>query len=539
MARLRHIDLVLNYIQAQVKDSSSIRISIRFRISKEKEMASFRKFALVAVVLLAFAGMLAAADSVIIVPTGYPGFRAEGLTEPVPAMNFNFAGLGFGKATYDVFIYGKAGAPITSPASAVVQLLTNGSNTPAGLGGDWGTVSILGGAVKIAGVQLTPDDGGGEVLQVSGIRLNANAIGQNNAVSFTIVMIPTAGVTQNSAYGALTQDVTVGVVNPSLKITTDYSSKAPLTGTVTSSSWGPASADVDGTKDVSGLDGPLFNVTFDPLYAGAFKTVDPEKNLRFTYTLSNLPTGLALWAPASFSVDANFHMILVSGADSKGAGGTLTDGVGFRRINAVGATSGQVTYVLSGGGLDYTVDVIAPVYSSVDAVLGLTSAASPVTLVASYAPLSTDVAPDAYADAGLLRFATTSITTISGFLTTTPSTVTVSLPYVVTDGDMTGWVTGMAIGNTGGSKKVFTNKGATGTCTLSFFSKDGIVAAPAAITTGPIVPGGTLAFTLDQAAYLGTTAYAGQVVVQCNFDHMSVYSYATGHGTTGVYAINR
>jgi hypothetical protein len=137
--------------------------------------------------------------------------------------------------------------------------------------------------------------------------------------------------------------------------------------------------------------------------------------------------------------------------------------------------------------------------------------------------------------AGFPRFATTSTTSISGFLVTTWSSTSVSLPYVVTDGTPTGWVTGIAIGNTGSSNDVFTNKGASGACTLNFFSIDGVATPPAAITTPMIVPGGTVAFTLNQADYLGSAAYTGQVVIQCNFDNVAVYSYATGHGTTGVY----
>jgi hypothetical protein len=547
MARLRYIDLVLNYIQAQVKDSSSIRISIRFRISKEKEMASFRKFALVAVALLAFAGMLSAATSVIITPSSYPGFRSEGLTEAVPDLNLAFSGLVPGvNATYDIFIYGKAGAPFTSPADEITQSFGVGAADK-----NSGKVTNLGSAIKIAGVVLAsleaPNCGAVscETLTIKGIRLDANAIGVNNAVSFTIVAIPTAGVVQDASYGALTQDVTVGVVNQSMKVTTTAAGTSPASvkDTVTGASWGgmssavkPAEADPADAK----LAGALFSVVYTPQYTGAFANALPEANIRFTFTINNLPSGLALWTAQSIKIGGAMAT-LISGADAMGAGGSTADAAkAWYRVNAAGATSGQVTYQLSPGGIADQTAVRIDLYSSKDTTsLGLTTTANPVTLVGSFAPLSTDVAADAYADAGMLRFATTSTTTPTFSLVTTPSSVTVSIPYVVTDGTPTGWVTGIAIGNTGGSSTVFTNTGATGACTLSFFSMDGVMTPPADLTTGSIVPGGTIAFTLNQPEYLGATAYSGQVVINCNFDHVAVYTYATGHGSTGVYAINR
>jgi hypothetical protein len=406
-------------------------------------MASFRKFAIVAVVLLACARMLSAASTLMVTPAGSPDFRVEGLTEPLPALNLAFGGLSGtpAKATYDIFIYGKAGAPITSPASAIGQTF---ANTGASNHSVIGTPSILGAVVKIAGVILDPTSAIGatlttETLTVTGIRIDANAIDVNNAVNFTVVVIPTAGQPNDPSYGAQTMDVTVGVVKQSLKVTTSV--PTAIKDTVTSSLWGQSTSKIKpaqvapadaGFTGGGAADGILFKVYYTPQYNGALAVMTPEANLRFTFTLSNLPTGLALWTGQSITI-GGASATLVSGADANGAGGALADpSNAWYRVNAVGATSGQVTYQLSDGGIADQSLVPIPLYTSKDtASLGLTSLAAPVTLVGGYAPLSTDIAPDEYADAGLLRFAAASTASISGFLVTTAPSTSSSLPYFV------------------------------------------------------------------------------------------------------------
>jgi hypothetical protein len=258
--------------------------------------------------------------------------------------------------------------------------------------------------------------------------------------------------------------------------------------------------------------------------------------------MNNIPAGLALWAPTSITVGGT-NATLITGADANGAGGTAADPAAIiaARINAVGATTGQATYQLAVGGASGVFDATFNVYSSVDAVLAVTTA--DFSLVGSYAPLSADVSPADYTDASkkvqLLRFATTATTTLTGFLVVTPATQAVSIPYVVSDGTQTGWVTGIVIDNTGSSSVVYDTKGATGTCTLSFFSADGVMTAPASFTTPAIVPGGNYAFTLNQPAALGSANYEGPVVVKCNFDHVAVYAYITGHGSSGAFFTGR
>jgi hypothetical protein len=540
-ARLRYGDLLLIYTQAQVKDTSSTRISIQLKISKEKEMASFRKFALVALALVVFAGLLSAAAPVVTVTStyaGFTGFRAEGLTEPIPPILIDFKGMPGGPATYDILLYGTSGAPITSPAGAVAQLASAGSTV--------GTVTILGGAVKISGVIFNPGEAGGEAtLLVSGLRIDANAIGANNIVSLNSVLVPSNGSNDNSTIiGAETPGtLTFGIVTTSLSVSnTAVCTNCQISDTVTGPTWGPATSTIDPTV---GASNDLFDVTFTPLYAGAFATTAPEANLRFTFMVNNLPANLALWVPQQVTVVNAVYLNnalvtpaitaqLVAGADANGAGGSLASSSNVvYRVNAAGTTSGQVTYQLSAS-VPTVTDVTIPVFSSKDGTLSLTTAANPVSLTASYAPLSTDIAADAYNKAGLLRFAATSTQSESGFLVTKPSTVSISLPYVVTG---SGWVSGLAIVNTGSSNTIYTNAGATGACTLNFFSPDGVTPAPAALKTPAIVPGGTIGIVLSDPLYLGATGYYGPIVVQCNFDNVAVYSYVAGDNTSAAYVV--
>jgi hypothetical protein len=490
---------------------------------------------LVALALVIFAGLLSAAAPTVTVTAvyqGFPSFRAEGLTEPIPSVLFTFSNLPAGKATYDILLYGTSGAPITSPASAVGQVITGGE------GAATGTVTILGGALKIANVVFVPDGTGTSTLEVSGVRIDANAIGVNNIVSFNSVLVPSNGVIDNNVtIGAETPGtLTLGIVSTSLVVTNDETpaNGGPVNDTVTGALWGPATSAVDPTGATGTDPINLFDVTFTAQYAGAFVTKAPEKALRFTFMVNAIPTNLALWVPQSVYVGGNVWAMLVAGADANGAGGSLaSDTDWIYRLNAAGTTSGQATYQLSGS-IATAASVVIPVYSSKDGTLGLTTAANPVTLTASYAPLSADIAADPYDKAGLLRFAATSTQTSSGFLTTKPSSVTVSLPYVVTGN---GWVSGLAIVNTGSSNTIYTNSGATGACTLNFFSPDGVTPAPAALKTPAIVAGGTIGIVLSDPLYLGTTVYYGPVVVQCNFDNVAVYSYVAGDNTSAAYVV--
>lgn len=499
-------------------------------------MASFRKFALVALALVVFAGLLsaAAAPTVTVTSTyaGFTGFRAEGLTEPIPPILIDFKGMPAGNATYDILLYGTSGAPITSPAGSVMQVASAGTTV--------GAVTILGGAVKISGVIFNPGEGTEATLTVSGLRIDANAIGANNIVSLNSVLVPSNGSNDNSStvIGAETPGtLTFGIVTTSLSVVNDAAcSGCQILDTVTGPTWGPATSTVDPTGNGGSPIG-LFDVNFNAQYAGAFVTTTPEAALRFTFMVNNLPANLALWVPQEVAVPTTggtVWAVLVAGADANGNGGSLaSDTDWIYRLNAAGTTSGQATYQLTAPVTTQT-GVQIPVYSSKDGTLSLTTAANPVTLTGSYAPLSSDIAADPYTKAGLLRFASTSGQTSSGFLATKPSSVSVSLPYVVTG---SGWVSGLAIVNTGSSNTIYTNAGATGACTLNFFSPDGVTPAPKAVMTPAIVPGGTIGLVLSDPLYLGTTGYYGPIVVQCNFDNVAVYSYVAGDNTSAAYVV--
>jgi hypothetical protein len=484
--------------------------------------------------LAAFAGLAAAqtVTTMTVVPESYPTLRSEGLTEAVPALDFtlNVAGAVAvaQTATYDLYIYGKAGAPFTSPAASI-----------AVTGGLSGTPLVAGSVVKIPGVvfsfPMTVALASSSKVTVTGIRVDANAIGPNSPLSFQIVAIPTSGAPAGLAPVAQNIDtVTVGTISVSLKTTLNKTADNPIKHSTTSGAWTSndgAGNSFDPTETDPAklaLQSNLFTVSFAAQYPGAFDTTG-AKPLRFTFTLTNIPAGLALYVPQKTA-----QLVLINGADANGLGG-------YPAYPTVAAypvpANGMVTYEAIAVDGSQPPPYVIPVYSVGTSPLGVTSAAAPFTFVGSYAPLSSDIS--ASATAPILRFAKTSVTTIDSFLIVTLPSSTFAFPYLVSGG---GWVTGIAVinGGSGWDSAADIKSGTAGTCKLTFFSADGTAVPPASVTvplTGAsiaaIPAGGNYGFTLDQA--IGAGSYAGIVFGTCNFDNVKAFGYLNGAGTTAAY----
>jgi hypothetical protein len=500
-------------------------------------MISFRKFVMVGAMLAVFAGLAAAQtiQSVSIMPATYPTLRAEGLTEALPDLTFNVsvgaldpAPAAGSTATYDITILANGGAPFTSPAD---KILVNGNPNA--------NITVSGALVRIPGVVFTfPGLVQTASATVTGLRIDAYALSANAFASIQATAFPTALVPKNgvtlTAVGSSSTNVAVVMTSLTTTISANTSDKL-IKSSTTSGAW--TSTDlVNGDFDPTNTDpamltqAPLFTTTFAAAYAGAFWTVPPAENkLRFTFTVTNIPAGLALYVPQKVGT-----LTLVLGTDSTGANGYLAPAT--LAAYAVPA-NGMVVYeveVDDGSKISYTI----PVYSVGTTPLALTSGTAPFTYNGGYAPLSTDLS--AKDTSPILRFAANSVTEFDSFLVVTLPSSHFAFPYLVNGN---GWVTGIAIinGGAGFGSAANPTKGNAGTCKLTFYSADGTLVAPAAVTvplasaaTATIVPGGNYGFTLDQA--LGTgTAYAGIVYGACNFDHVKAFGYLNGDGTTAAY----
>ena len=493
-------------------------------------MISFRKFVLVGAMLAAFAGLASAqtVSSFTVLPGSYPTLRAEGLTEPLPNLEFtlglNAATPVGASATYDIYIYGKAVAPFTSPGDTIV--VTGGAFVP-------GSALVTGAVVKLPSVNFPfAPLAQTATVTVQGIRIDANAIGANSPLSLQIVAIPTTGGSPVLAPVAENLDtVTVGTISTSLTTTLSASANAAINMSTTAN-WTSGAFDPTETVLANLPATGLFSVTFAANYAGAFDTTGASP-LRFSFTVTNLPTGLALYVPQSVPLSGGNRLDLVLGADANGLGGYIApQSVAAFPLPA----NGQAVYQLwknDGSMPKYTIQV----YSVGTNPLSVTSAAAPVTFVGGYAPLSSDISSSD--SAPILRFAKTSTTEIDSFIIVVLPSSHFVFPYVVTGN---GWVTGIAVINGGAGWNSAANimKGTAGTCKLTFFSADGTVVPPASVSVplagaaiSAIPAGGNYGFTLEQA--IGTGSYAGIVYGTCNFDNVKAFGYLNGDGTTAAY----
>jgi hypothetical protein len=481
--------------------------------------------------LAAFAGLAAAQQitGITVTQNTYPTLRSEGLTEPLPTLVYT-ATLGAvtlngGTATYDITLLSNSGAPFTSAPGTIV-VSGNATAAPA----------VTGAVVRIPAVVFTFAAGSNMAqVTITGLRIDANANGPNTFVTLQSTEFPsstypaTGGIGVAGIVPPFTQtQLNVAQVLTSLAPSVSATAAAPVTFSNTNGSW--TSAGFDPTETVlANLPGTgLFNVQFKPLYAGAFFTSGIENPLRFTFSLTNLPAGLALYVP-----QATAKLQLILGTDANGLGGyPAPPSLAAYPVPA----NGMVTYQALASDGSQPPAYVVQVYSVGTTPLALTSAAAPVTFMGSYAPLSSDVS--ASASSPVLRFAKTSVIEADSFIIVTLPSSHFVFPYVVSG---SGWVTGIAIVNAGsgfGSATAPT-KGTAGTCKLTFYSADGVTAAPAAVTVPlasasmtAIPAGGNYGFTLDQAI---TGGYAGIVYGVCNFDNVQAFGYLNGDGTTAAY----
>jgi len=290
-------------------------------------MISFRKFVMVGAMLAAFAGLAAAQTvtslSIIPGPAPSPTLRSEGITEALPTLSVTVTAdqmILAGTATYDLTLLSTSGAPITSPtAQIMVQQLP-----PAGPVVAMPGTAVYGGVVRIPGVVFTFVDSSSATVLIQGLRIDANAIGPNAFVTLQGTAFPTAStpgvnVKSNPVTAA---NATVATILTSLKTTVNPTSDNPTKGSTTSGPWTSTMADgsaFDPTATDPATLNPasaLFTAKFTALYAGAFWVNAGENDLRFTFTVTNIPSGLALYVPQAMG-----PLTLVLGTDANGFGG--------------------------------------------------------------------------------------------------------------------------------------------------------------------------------------------------------------------------
>lgn len=277
--------------------------------------------------------------------------------------------------------------------------------------------------------------------------------------------------------------------------------------------------------------------------------MDATQGTRLYATFSNLPSGAILWASnqniktvgATLGTNDQYGAVLV-GQDYTAAGpaaslaapGTAAlptwtaltpNGNGF--VTAVWEVTND-TNAVKGGTATFGI------YIQYSSEIGLTTAASPVTLNAGLAPYITPDPAKALVAKGnaIPRFNTDSNgTPISPVFTTTPCSTVLMFPYAV---NQEGYDTGIAIANTSmdmlGAKGASSVTSQAGSCTLDFFGSS----APATAPLLPALAGGTqIAAGALGAGTVGSMApgFEGYIIAICNFQFAHGYAYVT-NGTT-------
>jgi hypothetical protein len=264
---------------------------------------------------------------------------------------------------------------------------------------------------------------------------------------------------------------------------------------------------------------------------------------RLLIRLSNLPTGQTLYAgiyetlanttltsTVGVATAATSRVVLISGADANGAGGTpATAGTtvgGVNNLFAVSTSSGAATLVYevmtSDPSVLETIDIPFFVTFAANAAALTPTNATPA-MTGALAPLST--IRTASATAPVPRFVDLPVS--NNAFVINPCRTNLLFPFVT---NQFGFDTGIAIANT--SRDIFGTAPQQGPCTINYFgATTGGGAAPAAqTTTAPIPAGTTLTFTLSFGSGTGfgipgAQAFSGYIIAQCDFQYAHGFAF--------------
>ena len=314
--------------------------------------------------------------------------RPEGITEPLAPVVLTCGGTNIPvNASYDFTLDLTPLALTSDPGSGnydsgVTMTVGSGSNAPA----THGRMSANSESVNFSGVNLNTTGATiptmiNQQVSVSGLRINASNAG---LVSMTIQATPLTGDLPAGLFGgqSVTPTTEMAYSIPVLGVSLAPGVGVPVNAGVIELPQGANPAPLDLTKPPS-ANRPLFSAVVTQMYIAAL-SMDPGGS-RLIFNFTNMPPNLSLYVLPRVTLSDAISANLIVGADANGAGGSAAS----TATNYYQA-QGMVVYQLSGPIPLAEPDTASfPFYAVYDGTPALTSAGSPVTLLAGLGPLST------------------------------------------------------------------------------------------------------------------------------------------------------
>ena len=380
-------------------------------------------------------------------------------------------------------------------------------------------------------------------LRISSVRANASQLGVPNAATFPS--------TQITAFLSITGPTTISVTNNVLNVA------VPILGLITSGSTaisGLQCINTSGNATISLREG--FATAFKTQGVPTFQTGQTQwesgywapgsnnnggasQGTRFLIRFFNIPQGVSISVPkiietASSAVTGDgLRLQWVSGADSNGAGGTVSDASDSLSIGLSGGF-GSVTYEVIDDDPFRIETVAVPIGVSwtADTSNDLPAIGSG-QVSASFAPLSTIVRANLGAPEPRFLEDTANPQT---FITIARCTTTLLFPFVT---NQAGFDTGLAISNT--SSDWLGTDPQTGACTIHYHgATTGGGAAPPEQTSTAIAGGEQLIFTLsggnNAQNIAGAPEFQGYIIAVCEFQYAHGFAFITD-GFGGIPAL--
>ena len=380
-------------------------------------------------------------------------------------------------------------------------------------------------------------------MRISSIRGNASQLGVPDAATFPS--------TQITAFLSITGPTTIAITNNVLNVA------VPILGLITSGTTGITGLqciDTTGGGTISLREG--FATSFKTQGVPTFQTGQTQwesgywapgsnndggasQGTRFLIRFFNIPDGVSISVPkfvenGSTAVTGDaIRLQWVSGADSNGAGGTVSDATDSLSIGLSGGF-GSVTYEVVDDDPFRIETVAVPIAVSWDAdTTNDLPAVGSGQVAASFAPLSSVVRANAAAPEPRFLEDTANPST---FVTIARCTTTLLFPFVT---NQAGFDTGMAISNT--SSDWLGTDPQTGACTIHYHgATTGGGAAPPEQTSTPIAGGEQLIFTLsggnNAQNITGAPEFQGYIIAVCEFQFAHGFAFITD-GFGGIPAL--
>ena len=391
-------------------------------------------------------------------------------------------------------------------------------------------------------------------VRISGIHINAAAVGTGNTVVATVTVSNLLLFGNNEANVARP---VVGLKSSRVGFMTDNDSTVGTGTTVNEPVQGLACAASKKANDDmldDDEDATIARIEVKEGFATAFQKNAGTDQVRIRLSFNNIPAGVDAYLrpqpdcsylaggtgharggtegsytytnPAGEAGAAGHYLELnlMSGLDSSGAGtGSAAEGNDddYVKVNLSGGSGTAVYEVASaghgGGGVDNCEIPVAFVWSG-----GVELGSG--TVSASFAPVSS-VAAAATADTPWQRFVTSG--SGIGVITVEDCSTTLLFPFVT---NQAGYETGIAISNT--SQDSFGTTENEGTCTIHYYgSMMGGGAAPDAVTSNSVEAGGQLVFLLSAGnsamGVSGAPGFQGYLMARCRFQFAHGLAFLT------------